>query len=123
MSLRGGDLVLLALGAVRGQRLRSGLTVLGIGVGILAVVLLTALGEGVRRFVIGEFSQFGTNVIAVTPGKRTTFGVSGATISSVRPLTSRMRRHLPACRRWRRWCRSCRATRASSTVPGSAARP
>ncbi|MEQ8659690.1 MAG: ABC transporter permease, partial [Gammaproteobacteria bacterium] len=87
MSLRGIDLSLLALGAVRGQRLRSGLTVLGIAVGILAVVLLTALGEGVRRFVLGEFSQFGTNVIAVTPGKSTTFGISGATISSVRPLT------------------------------------
>ncbi|MEQ8231670.1 MAG: ABC transporter permease [Gammaproteobacteria bacterium] len=88
MSLRGTDLSLLALGAVRGQRLRSGLTVLGIAVGILAVVLLTALGEGVRRFVLGEFSQFGTNVVAVTPGKRTTFGISGATISSVRPLTA-----------------------------------
>ena len=87
MSMRGADLSLLAVGAVRGQRLRSTLTIVGIAVGILAVVLLTALGEGVRRFVLGEFTQFGTNIVAVTPGKSTTFGVSGATISSVRPLT------------------------------------
>lgn len=60
---------------------------LGIGVGIASVVLLTALGEGVRQFVLGEFTQFGTNIIAITPGKTTTFGISGATISSVRPLT------------------------------------
>jgi putative ABC transport system permease protein len=78
----------LTLGAILGHRLRSGLTILGIAVGIGAVVLLTALGEGVRQFVLGEFTQFGTNIIAITPGKTTTFGVSGATISSVRHLTT-----------------------------------
>ncbi|MFT4584248.1 MAG: putative ABC transport system permease protein [Gammaproteobacteria bacterium] len=41
-----------------------------------------------RQFVLGEFTQFGTNIIAGTPGKTTTFGVSGATISSVRHLTT-----------------------------------
>ncbi len=80
------DLIKLSLSAVTGQRLRSGLTVLGIAVGIASVVLLTAVGEGVRLFVLGEFTQFGTNIIAITPGKTTTFGISGATISSVRPL-------------------------------------
>lgn len=78
---------MFAWGSVASQRLRSGLTILGIAVGIAAVVLLTAIGEGVRLFVLGEFTQFGTNIVAVTPGKATTFGVSGATISSVRPLT------------------------------------
>lgn len=60
---------------------------LGIAVGIGAVVLLTAVGEGVRQFVLAEFTQFGTNIVAITPGKTSTFGVSGATISSVRHLT------------------------------------
>ena len=77
------DLAHFAFAAVTGQRQRSALTVLGIA----AVTLLTAVGEGVRLFVLGEFTQFGTNIIAITPGKNTTFGLSGATISSVRPLT------------------------------------
>jgi len=63
------------------------LTILGILVGIGSVVLLTSIGEGVRVFVLNEFTQFGTNLIAVVPGKTETFGISGATISTVRPLT------------------------------------
>ena len=85
--MRIADLCRFSLSAVTGQRLRSGLTMLGIAVGIASVVLLTAVGEGVRRFVLGEFTQFGTNIIAIVPSKTTTFGMSGATISSVRPLS------------------------------------
>ena len=72
---------------IRAQRLRSFLTALGIAVGIGAVVLLTSLGEGLHHFVLGEFTQFGTNLIAINPGKITTHGVSGALLSNVRPLT------------------------------------
>ena len=82
------DVLRFAGGSILGHRLRSGLTILGIAVGIGAVVVLTAVGEGVRQFILGEFTQFGTNIIAVTPGKTSTFGVSGAAISSVRPLTT-----------------------------------
>jgi len=67
--------------------MRSWLTILGITVGIASVVLLTSIGEGVHRFVMAEFTQFGTNLIAVNPGKTTTAGVSGAVISNVRPLS------------------------------------
>ena len=81
------DLISLASGALRAHRLRSFLTALGITVGIAAVVLLTSIGEGVHRFVLAEFTQFGTNLLAVVPGKTTTFGVSGAIISNVRPLS------------------------------------
>lgn len=81
------DATRLALGAVVAHRMRSFLTALGIAVGIAAVVLLTSLGEGVHQFVLGEFTQFGTNIIAVNPGKTTTAGLSGAIISNVRPLT------------------------------------
>ncbi|RMG44616.1 MAG: ABC transporter permease [Acidobacteria bacterium] len=81
------DLAALALGAVRAHRLRSGLTALGIAVGVAAVVLLTSIGEGVQRYVLSEFTQFGTTLIAVNPGKTTTFGVSGALIGTVRPLS------------------------------------
>jgi putative ABC transport system permease protein len=82
-----GDYIKLAGSALLNQRLRSFLTALGIGVGIATVILLTSLGEGVQRFVLAEFTQFGTNLIAVVPGKTTTAGISGAVISNVRPLT------------------------------------
>jgi putative ABC transport system permease protein len=73
--------------AVRAHRVRTLLTVTGIAIGIAAVVLLTAIGEGIHRFVLAEFTQFGTNLIAVTPGKTSTLGMSGAMISNVRPLS------------------------------------
>jgi putative ABC transport system permease protein len=81
------DSVKLALASLLSQRLRSFLTALGIAVGIAAVVLLTSIGEGVHKFVLSEFTQFGTNLVAVTPGKATTAGMSGALISNVRPLS------------------------------------
>lgn len=85
--MRPFDLGDYALGAVRAHRQRSLLTVLGIAVGIATVVLLTALGEGVRQFVLGEFTQFGTNLLGVFPGKNSTFGGSPGTISTTRPLS------------------------------------
>jgi putative ABC transport system permease protein len=81
------DGVGLSVGAILAQRTRSTLTMLGIAVGIAAVVLLTSLGSGVHHFVVSEFTQFGTNLVAVTPGKTTTMGLSGAIINTVRPLT------------------------------------
>ncbi len=81
------DLIRLSSSALIARRLRSFLTALGIAVGIAAVVLLTSIGEGVHRFVLSEFTQFGTNLIAVTPGKTETFGMSAAIISNVRPLS------------------------------------
>jgi len=81
------DLIDLSFSAVKARRLRSGLTALGIAVGIAAVVLLTSMGEGLHRFVLAEFSQFGTNLIGITPGKSTTHGMSGAVMGNVRPLS------------------------------------
>ncbi len=81
------DFIRLAFGAVVTQGSRSLLTALGIAVGIASVVLLTSIGEGIHRFVLAEFTQFGTNLIGITPGKATTSGISGALISNVRPLS------------------------------------
>ncbi|MGB5451813.1 MAG: ABC transporter permease [Sedimenticolaceae bacterium] len=85
--MRPGDLIHLTGSAILAHRTRSLLTGLGIAVGIAAVVLLTAIGEGVQRFVVHEFTQFGTNLLAISPGKTQTFGVSGAVFSNVRPLS------------------------------------
>jgi putative ABC transport system permease protein len=85
--MRFQDGLSLATGAVRSSGLRSGLTALGIAVGIAAVVLLTSIGAGVHRYVLNEFTQFGTNLIAIVPGKTETFGISTAAVSNVRPLS------------------------------------
>lgn len=85
--MRARDLAAYTLTAIRSQRGRSLLTVTGIAIGVAAVVLLTAIGEGIHRFVLAEFTQFGTNLIAINPGKTSTFGMSGAMISNVRPLS------------------------------------
>ena len=85
--MRPGDFLRLASGAITAYPVRSLLTMLGIAVGIAAVVLLTAIGEGIHRFVLAEFTQFGTNLIAVTPGRTTTHGMPGSLLGTVRPLS------------------------------------
>ena len=85
--LRWQDMVQLAMQSLLAGRLRSLLTLLGIAVGIAAVILLSSIGEGLHRFVLAEFSQFGTHVIKVTPGKTRTGGANPGFPSSVRPLT------------------------------------
>ena len=72
------DLLRLSGGAMRGHPLRTALSMLGIAIGVAAVIMLTSLGEGARRYMITEFSQFGTNVLAINPGKTETQGVPGA---------------------------------------------
>lgn len=82
------DAIRLALRAILAQRLRSFLTLLGIAVGIASVILLTSIGEGIHRFVLAEFTQFGTNIASVSPGKVKTSGPAATGIpTSVRPLT------------------------------------
>ncbi|HTN48001.1 MAG TPA: ABC transporter permease [Burkholderiaceae bacterium] len=82
------DALMLALRAITAHRLRSFLTLLGIAVGIAAVILLTSIGEGIHRFVLAEFSQFGTNVIGIAPGRvKTAGGPPSGLPTAVRPLT------------------------------------
>lgn len=68
------------------QRLRSVLTIVGFAIGIAAMVLLSSLGEGLRQFVIQEFTQFGSHIVAITPGKTETFGMGGI-LNTTRPLS------------------------------------
>lgn len=68
------------------QRTRTLLTIVGFSIGIAAMVLLSALGEGLRLFVLNEFTQFGSHIVAVTPGKTETFGVAGL-LNTTRPLS------------------------------------
>lgn len=81
------DLLPLAFGALRGHRLRSVLSMLGIGIGVASVILLTSIGEGTRRYIVGQFTQFGTNILAIHPGKSQTTGLPGALGGTTRKLT------------------------------------
>ena len=81
------DFLTLSARALTAHRLRSFLTLLGIAVGIAAVILLTSIGEGVHRFVLNEFTQFGTNVIEIAPGKTKASGGPGGLQTTVRLLT------------------------------------
>jgi putative ABC transport system permease protein len=82
-----GDLFAFCGGAVRAHRLRSGLSVLGIAIGIAAVTLLTAIGEGTRDYVVAQFTQFGTNLLSVHPGKTETVGIPGVLGGTTHKLT------------------------------------
>lgn len=68
------DLLTYATGSVFGYRARTMLTLLAMGIGVASVVMLTALGEGARRFVTGEFQSLGTNLLIVLPGRSETTG-------------------------------------------------
>jgi putative ABC transport system permease protein len=73
--VRGGDLLAFAAGALRGHRLRTSLSLLGVAIGVASVVLLTSLGEGARLYVTGEFALLGSNLVIVLPGKSETTGI------------------------------------------------
>lgn len=79
------DLWRLTFGSIRAHRLRTFLTMLGIAIGTASVILLTSIGEGLRVFVLEQFTQFGTNLLTVVPGRSETFGMAVA--STTRKLT------------------------------------
>ena len=72
--MRPRDVLGFAAHALRGHRLRTGLSLLGVSIGVAAVVTLTALGEGARRYVVGQFASIGTNLVILVPGKSETTG-------------------------------------------------
>lgn len=81
------DLMRLSSGAMRGHPLRSILSMLGIAIGVAAVIMLTSLGEGARRYMVSEFSQFGTNMLTVNPGRTETTGLPGVFGGTTQKLT------------------------------------
>ncbi len=66
------DLIHFASTALVRHRLRSLLSLLGVAIGVAAVVMLTALGEGARRYVTGQFASLGSNLVILIPGKNET---------------------------------------------------
>lgn len=85
--MRIADFIALTTGTLRAHRLRTFLAILGIAVGVAAVILLTSIGEGVRQFVLSQFTRFGSNLIVVFPGRVQTGGATIGVFGTVRPLT------------------------------------
>ena len=72
------DVLQTAMDAVRSHRLRSALTMLGILIGITAVVLTVGIGEGARADVQDDINALGTNLLVISPGSSTSStGVRG----------------------------------------------
>jgi len=72
--MRGGDVLRFSTRSLSGYPLRTGLMLLAMAIGVAAVVLLTALGEGARRYVIRQFTSLGTHLLIVLPGRSETTG-------------------------------------------------
>jgi putative ABC transport system permease protein len=85
--MKARELVAFAGGALRGHGLRTALTVLGVTIGVASVVLLTALGEGARLYVVGEFASLGSNLVIVVPGKTETAGAAPLVSTAPNDLT------------------------------------
>jgi putative ABC transport system permease protein len=62
------------LRALTAHRARTWLTLLAMALGTASVILLSALGEGARRYVLDEFTQLGTHLVIVLPGRNETTG-------------------------------------------------
>lgn len=83
------DTFRFATNAATAAPLRAGLLVLAMSIGVAAVVMLTALGDGARRYVVEQFSAIGTNLVIVLPGRSETRGFNPANLvtSTPRDLT------------------------------------
>jgi len=79
------DATRFSLGALRGFPTRTILMLMAMAIGVSAVVILTSLGEGARRYITGEFASLGTNLLIVYPGRSETAGISPTTMMGETP--------------------------------------
>jgi putative ABC transport system permease protein len=68
------DTLTQALTAIKTQRLRAGLIILAMSIGVASVNVLTALGESARHYIVNEFEALGTHLVIVLPGRTETTG-------------------------------------------------
>jgi putative ABC transport system permease protein len=76
MALRSADIAQFSWRALTGYPARTLLMLIAMAIGVGSVVVLTALGEGARGYVTGEFSSLGTNLVIVLPGRSETAGLN-----------------------------------------------
>jgi putative ABC transport system permease protein len=73
-----GEVFRVALSAIRANKLRSILTMLGIVIGVAAVITMVALGTGARKAVQDQIQALGTNLLSVYAGQSFHRGVASA---------------------------------------------
>ncbi|HVL00667.1 MAG TPA: ABC transporter permease, partial [Dongiaceae bacterium] len=66
--------ILLAAREIRRNVLRSILTILGIVIGVAAVIIMVTIGNGATRQVTEQIASLGSNLIMITPGQRMSMG-------------------------------------------------
>ena len=81
------DLFLFSSFSIISQKMRSFLTSLGIAIGVICVIFLTGLGQGLQSYIVSQFTQFGSNIISIAPGKTETMGMPLGVFGTVKPLT------------------------------------
>ncbi len=79
------DTLQYAWHSLKGYRARTLLMLLAMSISVASVLLLTALGEGARHYVMGEFTSLGTHLLIVLPGRSETSGVGMNTMMGVTP--------------------------------------
>ncbi|MBM4219895.1 MAG: FtsX-like permease family protein [Gammaproteobacteria bacterium] len=72
--MRAADLVAFSWNVLRGYGARTLLILLAMGIGVAAVVAVSAIGEGARLYVVNQFGALGTNLVIVLPGRSETAG-------------------------------------------------
>ena len=85
MALHSPDIARFSWGALTGYPARTILMLIAMAIGVGSVVILTALGEGARGYVTGEFASLGTNLVIVLPGRSETGGVNPAAMFGETP--------------------------------------
>ena len=86
--MRTADLIAFNLKLIERQRLRSAMLLAAIAISVMAINLLTGIGEGGKQFVLAEFNLLGKNVLIMLPGKKeTTGGIPPLTGEATRDLT------------------------------------
>ena len=85
MALQSADVIRFSAGSLRGFPSRTVLMLVAMAIGVCAVVVLTSLGEGARRYVSNEFASLGTNLIIVFPGRSETAGINPTTMMGETP--------------------------------------
>jgi putative ABC transport system permease protein len=83
------DTTRFATQSLRRYPLRTSMLLLAIAIGVSAVVMLTAVGEGARRYVTGQFAALGTDLLIVLPGRSETAGTAAGMLvgATARELT------------------------------------
>ncbi len=74
--MRISEILFVALGAIRANKLRSALTALGIVIGVAAVITMVAIGSGAQRAVQDQIESLGTNLLSVYSGQQRHMGVA-----------------------------------------------